>query len=79
MPRPGPITSPSSSQDPLVKILAEMVDSALRWESKYLSDLAVWESRLTEEPVSIHLNPIDILSADVDPESPREGATNVAA
>ncbi len=79
MPGPGPITSPSSTQDPLVRILAEMVASALRWEAEHQSELVIWESRLTEEPVSINLNPIDITGAKVNPESHPEGDTNVAA
>ena len=76
---PGPITSASSRQDPLVRILAEMVDSALRWEAEHPSEFVIWESRLTEESVSIHLIHIDILLADANPESPPEGDTNVAA
>ncbi len=79
MPGPGKITSPSSTQDPLVRILAEMVDSALRWEAEHQTELVIRESQLTEEPVSIHLNPIDITGADANPESPPEGDTNVPA
>ena len=79
MPRSGPITSPSATQDPLVRILAEMVESALRWEAQLQAELVVWESRLTEEPVSIHLNSIDIPGANLNPESSPEGDANVPA
>ena len=73
---PGPMTKPNSGQDPLVKILAEMVDSVLRWEAQHPSEP---ESRLTEAPESIHLIHTDFLLADPDHQSPPEGDTNVPA
>ena len=57
MPALKPTTSPGSTHDPLIRILAEMVDSALRWEAEH--------NKLTEEPTVINLKP-----TDADPKSP---------
>ena len=76
---PHPIAKPTPKQDPLVRILAEMVESALRWEAEHPSELKSLESRLTEAPDVINLNHTDLLLADAHLQSPPEGDTNVPA
>jgi len=71
-----PMAKPTHKQDPLIMILAEMVESALRWEVEHPSEL---ESRLTEAASVIHLIQTDILHFDPNLKSPPEGDTNVSA
>ena len=72
---PHPIEMSTSKQDPLVRILAEMVESAIRWEAEHPSEL---ESRLTEARDVINLIQTDILLFDPNHKSPAEGDTNVS-
>ncbi len=60
-----------SDQDPLIRILAEMADSALRWEAELSSESIESVVRLTEEPSVIYLS-----STDAIPQFPPEGDTN---
>ena len=73
---PHPIEMSTPKQDPLVRILAEMVESAIRWEAEHPSEL---ESRLTEARDVINLNHTDLMLADAPLQSPPEGDTNVPA
>ena len=69
MPGPSPSQSPSYDQDPLIRILAEMLDSALKWEIEHLFDDPSPQNRLTEESADIHLVTTDLLPTDADSET----------
>lgn len=80
MPGPSSIKGPAPDQDPLVRILAEMVDSALKWESEHGPEVpAVQIYLLTERSTDIHLVSIDLLSTDADPQFPLKGDKHVPA
>ena len=79
MPGPSSISIPVSDLDPLARVLAEMVDSALKWESEHPNEDPVHQNRLTEDPRVIHLIYTDLLATDAVPESPMEGDANVPA
>ena len=66
-------------QDPLVRILAEMLDSSLRSEAEHPGEVDIRDSGLTEAASVIHLILTDILLFDPNPNSPPEGDTNVSA
>ena len=66
MPGPRSTARLSDEQDPLVRILNDMVDSALRWESEHgPEDPYV---RLTERSTDIHLISTDLALTDADLE-----------
>lgn len=67
----NPIAASDSDQSPLIRILAEMADLALRWEAEHSSQSIESVSRLTEERSVIYLN-----STDTIPQFPPEGDTN---
>ena len=79
MPVPSPITKPTSSQDLLIRILAEMVYSAIMWEAEHPCEFPLSHNRLTEEQSVIHLIPTDLFRTDANSQSPQEGDTNVPA
>ena len=39
MPSQGPESEPTNTEDPLIRILAEMLESALAWEDEHDRDL----------------------------------------
>ena len=79
MPGPNPIAKPTFSHDLLIRILAEMVDSAIRWEAEHPCEFPSSHNRLTEEQSVIHLIPTDLFPTDANSQSPQEGDTNVPA
>ncbi len=79
MPDPSSNPSPAYDQDPLVRILAEMVDSALKWESAHPFEDPMHQNRLTEDSTDIHLISTDLLPTDAVPESPPKGDKHVPA
>ena len=79
MPVPGPMTKPTSSQGLLVKIVAEMVYAAIRWEAEHSCDSPLSHDRLTEELSAIHSIPKGLFPTDAIYESPPEEDTNVPA
>lgn len=72
-------SSPAYDQDPLVRILAEMVGSALKWESEHPSEDPSPQNRLTEDAADIHLIPVDLCPTDALPESQPKGDKHVPA
>ena len=70
---------PVDEQDPLVGILAEMLESALNWESEHESEVPSVQNQLTEPSTNIHLNSTDLLPTDAAPESPPKGDKHVPA
>ena len=72
-------SSPSNDQDPLVRILAEMVGSALKWESEHPSEDPSPQNQLTEVSPDIDLVSADLLSTDADPNSQLKGDKHVPA
>ena len=79
MPGPSSNSSPAYDQDPLVRILAAMVESGLKWESEHATEDPERQYQLTEESTDIHLISTDLCSTDAVPESPPKGDKHVPA
>ena len=69
MPGPKSISHLCIGQEPLIRILAEMVDSALKWESEHGGEAPAVLNQLTEQPADIDLITTELLSTDADQES----------
>ena len=73
------MSRPAYDQDPLVRILAEMIDSALNWEFEHGTEDPERQNQLTEDPWVIHLISTDLLPTDAVLESPPKGDKHVPA
>ena len=68
MPVRGPSSGFRSTSPPLMRMLADVVDAALKWESAHPGEVSTHQLGLTEK-----VDVINLISTGADPESRPEG------